>query len=375
MTDPQQSWPASRIVHLAGGCRAINTNNPGPTVDLHPITTNGKQAGFTLPRYGAIYHSLQSLGLIIVGVEFYSHVLEARGKVPPNWRPYHGTATTAWPWDETDMKWSHISHNAHKRKNGRLWDLASRISHQMRVCSWRLRQISEAYREQLFAKCDGSEFRRGQRFEDGFTWLAYLSIQSFLVDACILRDYLAEFSARFIYASHLKSARVAVTSMAGLKKNILDTIADVDAVTQFLRAATSDGGWLKELGEYRDLVVHSAPLAKAEQKLFAVCDVIDIGESGGSLPCVKFPIPENPQSISKMRATGGLFEDFTLQFEAFVKAIASEMPNRDGLVYAHNVMSKLATLSAMLADKSPLPPEMMGFDESNIIGGVWITNA
>ena len=51
------------------------------------------------------------------------------------------------------------------------------------------------------------------------------------------------------------------------------------------------------------------------------------------------------------------------------------MPNRDGLVYAHNVMSKLATLSAMLADKSPLPPKMMVFNESNIIGDVRITSA
>jgi hypothetical protein len=163
--------------------------------------------------------------------------------------------------------------------------------------------------------------------------------------------------------------------MAGLKKKVLDKIVDADAVTQFLKAATGDGGWRKELGEYRDLVVHSAPLAKAEQKLFAVCDVIDIGESGGLLPSVRFPIPENPQVISKMRATGDLFEDFTLQFEAFIKAIASEMPNRDGLIYAHDVMSKLVTLSAMLADKSPLRPEMMVFDKSNIIGAVRITNA
>jgi hypothetical protein len=149
----------------------MNSNNPGPTVDLLPIATNRKHARLGLSQYGAIYSSLQSLGLLVVGVDFYSHVLEAKGKVPPNWRPYHGSATTAWPWDETDMKWSHISHNAYKRKNGRLWDLASRISHQMRVCSWRLRQISEAYREQLFAKYDGSEFRKGQRFEDGFTWV------------------------------------------------------------------------------------------------------------------------------------------------------------------------------------------------------------
>lgn len=294
MPDQQQSWPAARIVHLSGGCRAINNNDPGPIVVLFPIATIGKQVQLTLPSYGAIYPSLQSLGLFIVGVEFYSHVLEAKGKVPPNWRPYHRCATTAWPWDEPDMKWSHIGHNAHKRKNGRLWDLASRISHQMRVCSWRLRQISEAYREQLFAKYDSSGFPQGQRFEDGFTWLAFLSIQSFLVDACILRDYLAEFSAHFIYASHLKSATAALTSMSGLKKNILDKIADADAVTQLLKAATSEGGWLKELGEYRDMVVHSAPLARAEQKLYAVCEVLDIGEHREPAPVRQVPDPGQP---------------------------------------------------------------------------------
>lgn len=342
-------------------------------MDFFPIAKNGKQARITLAAYGGIYSALQSLGLLIVGVDFYSHIIEVEGKVPPNWRPYQQSPTTAWLWDETDLKWSQISHGAHRRRNGRLWDLASRISHQMRVCAWRLRQISEAYGDQLAAKLAGSEFSTGQRFEDGFTWLAYLSIQSFLVDACVLRDYLAEFSAYFVYAQRLGTERVSVSSMSLLKKKILDQISDEDTITSFLKAATSEGGWLKELGEYRDLVVHSAPLAKAQQKMYAVCEATTIGESGG-LPSVRFPIPNDPHSISKIRATGDLFKDCTLQFEAFVRAIAGEMPNKDGLSYAHDVTGKLASLSAMLADKSPVLPEMVVFDESNIIGPIRITN-
>jgi hypothetical protein len=59
-------------------------------VDLLPIATNGKQAQFTLPQYGAIYPSLQSLGLLIIGVEFYSHVLAAKGKEQSRREPCTG---------------------------------------------------------------------------------------------------------------------------------------------------------------------------------------------------------------------------------------------------------------------------------------------
>ncbi len=374
MSTAQQAWPASRIVHLAGGCRAININNPGPTVDLLPLATNRKQVRLTIPHYGALFNSLQALGLFVVGVDFYSHALEAKGKMPPNWRPYDASNTTVWLWDETDMKWSHIGHAAHKRKNGRLWDLASRISHQTRVCSWRLRQISEAYREQLFATSSETDFQQGRRFEDGFTWLGYLSIQAFLVDACILRDYFAEFSARFVYAPYSKEG-LNVTSMAGLKKHILSKTVATDAATQSLKEATGEDGWLKQLGEYRDLVVHSAPLAKAERKLWAIHEITELGDSGGFLPAVKFPIPENPSSISRVRANGDLFRDFTRQFETFAKASAGESPNRDGLAYAHDVMRRLAGLSALLVEKSPVAPEMMVFDKTNIIGEVRVTNA
>src|SRR5438105_3706009 len=87
--------------------------------------------------------------------------------------------------------WRQIAHAAFKAKRGRLWDSASRIAHQLRVCGWRLRQVSEAYRDQLWARSDG-KFAAGQHFQDQFTWLVYLAIQSFLLDACILRDYIAE---------------------------------------------------------------------------------------------------------------------------------------------------------------------------------------
>ena len=63
-------------------------------------------------------------------------------------------------------------------------------------------------------------FKDGEFFEDGFTRLVYLSIHSYLIDACILRDYLAEFIINYIIKWDHKG--FIVSTMAGLKKHILD---------------------------------------------------------------------------------------------------------------------------------------------------------
>ena len=150
-----------------------------------------------------------------------------------------------------------------------LWDTASRIGHQLRVCDWRLREISEAYSNQLLARLKQKDFKIGTRFEDGFTWLTYLSLQSFLVDACILRDYLSEFAAEYIYKPLIDLKNQRITAMAALKKKVLNKISDPDTLTKELEMAAGENGWLTLLGNYRDLVVHSAPLAQAKVKLFS----------------------------------------------------------------------------------------------------------
>ncbi len=370
MEQENQQWPAARIVHLIGGCRAIN--NPGPTVKFDPYTLEGKQGQFQVSKYGAIFHSLESLGASIIGVDFYSHVLEVKGSVPPNWRSYHRTKSTSWPTEEVAQKWRNIGHAAFKQKKGKLWDIASRIGHQLRVCDWRLREISGAYCNQLFAKVQMKNFKVGQRFEDGFTWLSYLSIQSFLVDACILRDYLTEFMSEFIYSDMVELGNLKITAMGAFKKKVLNKITELDSFTQELKQETSNDGWITLLGNYRDLVVHSAPLAQAERKLFSICDELKI-VGGGRLPIIRCPIPENPAKISNSRSTGSHFEDFDNQFNVFVEAAKGDIPMIDGLDYASAALGNLAKLSDKVAEKSPVVPEMMVFDNSNIIGEVKIT--
>jgi hypothetical protein len=353
-------------VHLIGGCRAIN--NPGPLVDLTPNTLDAKCARFELKSYGTIYWQLKSYGLGIIGVDFYSHALEVQGLIPPDWRAYHRQKQKSWPSFEAIQIWGTIRNAAFQNKNGILWDLASRIAYQLYACTWRLRETSEAYSNQLNALVRQSEFEVGAQFMDGFTILVYLALQAFLVDACILRDYLAEFVASFVLSSRY-SKLPKITTMAGLKKHLLN-MADAlaDPLLEQLKRYTDENGWIRRMGSYRDLIIHSAPLVQAKQKLFAICDAIDI-EDGRKLPSILCPIPENPSEIQASRAKGTHFEDFTAQFEAFAGVGNTKL---DGLQYVHQALGDLSKLALELAKHSPITPKMMHFDRMNIIGQVVI---
>lgn len=370
MSKQDNNWPALRFVHLVGGCHAIN--EPGPSVKIGPKALNGKTVQFQLSGYGALYSALYSkfetIELPIIGVDFYSHVMEIEGRTPPDWRPFHKIGASVWFCEDVTRIWSEISHSAHRKKNGRLWDLASRIKHQLRVCSWRLRQISVAYNEQLSARLKSNDFKAGQRFEDGFTWLAYLSIQAFLVDACVLRDYLAEFANYFVLGPKYKIDEK-VSTMAALKGKILNHVQASDIIVDNLKTAVEGNGWIKQLGEYRDLVVHVAPLARAEKCLFAVCRELNLTESD-QLAAIACPIPDNPAEIIKSRVKGDLFSDFEHQLDTFWKATVGETSTKDGLEYAHLVTGWLSELSNLLAQESPLPPEKIVIGQTDIIGPI-----
>jgi len=336
MTQEKDPWPyAARIIHLVGGCRAIN--NPGPIVNFEPVTVEGKAEQFKIDTYGSIYLRLEALGIGIIGVDFYTHILEFKRIKLPQWRSFQRAKNTSWPVWEIAQKWSNIAYAAFKNKIGKLWDIGSRISHQLNVCDWRLREISESYRNQLSAKIRGNDFEVGQSFEDDFTWLAYLSIQSFLVDACILRDYLAEFVSEFIYNESK------ITRMSSLKNKILNKTTSNDYLIQNIKQQTSEDGWIKLLGDYRNLIVHYAPLALAERRLFSVCDKLTIGENI-CLPIIRCPIPENPARISASRYSSNHFANFEDQLNVFAKAAKGDIPIIDGLDYASAVLGNLATL-------------------------------
>lgn len=354
-------WRSCRIVHSLGGIRLINEN--GPSVRISPNAINGKLATFETPTYGALFGRAERIGLPILGVEFLTHSGQFDGKDIPEWRSYYRSNNTVWGNEECARLWSDIGTGAHKIKRGKLWDVGSRISQQLRVCGWRLKELSDSYNSQLLSVSEDKEFSSNTRFMNGYTWLCYLSIQSFLVDVCILRDYLSEYCASFMFDRVDAKKHMNITTLSGLKKHVLNNKDINDPIAKELNEITSDNGWLKMLGAYRDLVVHSAPLAQAERKLYAITKKTEI--PGGELPYICCPIPKNPHQISASRANGSMFENFEEQFNRYIGVGEEESDHIDGLEYCHEILGLMSSLANNLASTSPVKPQMMIFDSSN----------
>lgn len=352
----------ARSIHLQGGCRAID--NKDQKLRLDPVAS-GRIAVLPLPRYDTAYDLLRTAGFSVLGADFYFEREQTDGRRLPEWRTHHPIGSSVWPCSEQADNWSFIAYSAFRQKNGLLWDVASRIRYQLRTCDWRVRQVSESYRQQLHATVRAGTFGVGRRFKDGFTWLGYLAIQSFLVDACVLRNYLAEYRALILSQAGTHSFRTKITGMASLRKRYLEKIDPTVPVDQTLIDATAPGGWLYELGSYRDLVVHYAPLSSAGKTLYAVCTSPPF-DVDTTLASIKLPIPSNPGAISAGRTSGAYFDDPELTYARFKNALDDPAVAMDGLQYAHASLGQLAVLAATLSVISPVKPEIPALTEKDI---------
>jgi hypothetical protein len=341
-----------------------------PRVDLDPNTLDGKHAQFQLKSYYSIFNDIESLGLKVIGVDFYESTFELDGIVPPEWRTYHKKNKILWPsWDAIQI-WGNIGHGAFEKEDGFLWDLASRISYQLNTCTLRLREVSLSYNNQLDAQLKGNDFIPDKN--DGFTSFIYLAIQAVLIDACILRDYIAEFVSSYLILPNYPHLNT-VTTMANLKKQLSKVNIYENIFLKQLYEQTEESGWLNILGNYRDLIIHSAPLAQARKKFFIKTSFIEISQEKKQ-PIIICPIPINPSQIRNLRASGTYFKDFKNQFETFAGLISDEKTSIDGLQYIHQIFGELSQHLIQLATYSPIEPKMMEFNNSNIIGPTEIKN-
>lgn len=357
------AWPAGRVVHIQGGVRVLSFG-PGET-RIEPKALNEHFGTFTTAAYHHLFASIDLLGWQVIGADFLTHALQLEGRLPAEWRPFFKYQKSDWLADDVIQVWRNISDAAHKARDGRLWDLASRIAYQLRSSSRRLRQLSEAYQQALAANTGETDFDVGGRFDDGFVQQVYFEVQACLVDACILRDVLAEFAAHLVYGPQLGNSTIKVSSIGALRKKILTKLPSRDKMADDLLAATAENGWLHELGAYRDLIVHAAPLVKAEMRLLAVKRSLPLEGSAG-VPALSLPLPAAPFAIGHDRATGSLFEDFDEQVRRYALGVTAA--GHDALEYAHGVIQGLCQLALELSQQTPIEPKVPHFDASNMIG-------
>ncbi|MCU8395879.1 hypothetical protein M2G63_20510 [Vibrio vulnificus] len=363
-------WPvAFREVHLIGGAYAINDPNEKDKVYIFPNSLDGQQAVLTIPSYSKLFYAIKKLRISkIVGVEFLNHVNQIDGISPTEWRAYSSYKSNSWAHIEACWKWGDISFEAYKCKNGHLWDLSKRIQHQITTLNNSLQHLSSTYRRQLNSKvADG--FEDNERFENGYSSYIYDSFQHFLFDACMLRDYIAEFVFHYVVPLDVKSGEKHMTTTSKIYNKYYKSREVSSDYEVYFKNICSSNGWLNELGVYRDLVMHACPLSMPKQRVWIRTGTIEL-LGNKLLPQIIAPIPKKPLDLKNERNSFKYFSDFERQANAFFNQANDEEESIDILSYAIDVMDNFSTLLWLTIEQSPLKGIQQTFGPHNIIGNV-----
>jgi hypothetical protein len=358
----KEDWPyCGRVVYLLGG--PVATIEPkSDVITLWPPTLDGKITTFKIDTFGKLYYALKKYNMTIVGVEFITHHSEYVGESPRQFRGYIEQNSIWSNWDAT-QKWSELSLSSFYNKNGLSYDLSNRISFQLKTVNNRLKSLSLSYQNQLNALVLKGTFKEGQRFQDGYTDLVYQEFHSFLFDAGILRDNLCEYVYNFSKNGCRKEIGKEITTAGGLFK-LLKRIEKPSKLEAYLKSEMSQEGWLYELGQYRDLVMHSAPINIANSRLYAIQEAIELPNDKKTIS-IRFPLPSNPAKLYSERCKRDDFDKYINQFKELSDISLKDRGAYDCLEYAHKVFGLISNLSLEVAKESPLKPMQQKFTDGD----------
>jgi hypothetical protein len=305
----------SRFIHLLGGLRCGTSTNG--KLQIHVLGTplkpsNVIQMDITEQRHYVRF--FRSVGLDMVGFEDIS---SDKGYTSSTWHAWDPDAKSI----ETDIDyiWSGIANAFRNAADYEGCELARNTVFGIRATSSRLRDISEAYGNQnTFAFCHN--YQPNIRFKNLDTLDVFLAIHSFLVEMGILRDYLATFLAK----KHFNILNV--SRMAKLRERCATMNADpVAQRVVSICDKNSEGGWLGQLSDLRNLIVHSAPITSRTSIAAMTTHRCKIEDS--SLPQVYLgiTIPASEREIDALRHCLDLFRKIC-ELARYVASISGIRP-------------------------------------------------
>ncbi|MCG9965083.1 hypothetical protein [Shewanella cutis] len=372
MIEPKTNdWPiVYREIHLLGGAFLVNAPEDPKSVILYPHTLDKKQAVFKIDDFKKLYRVVDKCNLgKIVGVDFIHHAHQIEGKMPIEWRFCNTYNNMSWANIEACWTWSNIGNEAYTQQNGHLWDLSKRISHQATLLNQTLRELSLAYRNQLFSIVES--FKPDNKFINGFSDDIYAKFQHFLYDACVLRDYISEFVFHYVVPSHLKGGILNMNTTSKIFNKFFKERTNLTEYELFYKEICNKNGWVNKLGIYRDLVMHACPIAISNKRNYIRTTTLLL-PNDQFLPLVVAPIPKSPEFIKIDRNNFKYFSDFKKQTDSFFDLSNDESSSVDILTYAISTMSDFTELLWRTISQSPLQVKILTFGPHNTKGAAII---
>ena len=355
---PRAAVPALRIVHLAGGLRAVDLNKDQVEIEA----AAGRPFGaFGTPDYSHLFQVLGRLGFRPIGVDFLTNHATAEG-APPDWQAYH--AGRGFYAMDAERAWAAVRHVASTEGNSSLEILASKANTYLRLLPLRLRQLSEAYNHCLARAVTGrSTVAIGHHF--GNEWGEYIdaAVHAFLADAGAFRDVLAEIVWRII----LGKDDDRVTSLAGLLKR---TKSERHPLVISIRTS-ADGGWLHQLSNLRNHIVHVAPVKDSQEH--HMCELRGLKvPSGPDAPTLHLSLLQCNGEVRKPLTTYVYYRDETAIKSSISSYHEYVKTSQDTINVCEDFCVRLVELSMQIKQTGQLQEKEIIITSDDIIGPIEI---
>lgn len=347
---------ALRAVHLLGGLQAEDFD--GDTVDI-VVDGCAPILQFARPPFRELYSALEKRGFQPIGVRIIEEAADGNGLNPANWHAWKTPRGLVGR--EIIQAWSDLLRCKEARADESIGELAAKLSAYLRLCNIRLFQLAMAYHDMLRHKLtsDGVP-AMGTLFSNPWTLYVDAAIHAYLADAAALRDALAEAVWRLV----LKNTNGAVTSMKGLRKHAKTS---THTLAMGMLADGADGGWIKNLTDLRNDVIHVAPVSTRQEHRLSEIRMKPL-TGGKSAPVLHHPLTDArwapPARLPRARDYNDEAE-VKASFDAYRAFVAT---SGDALEYAWRTLGHLMTLADDVRLASGLKGETLTITDADIIG-------
>ncbi|MCL6251328.1 hypothetical protein M3P36_09785 [Altererythrobacter sp. KTW20L] len=348
----------ARIVHLLGGVRAIDIQAEVVRLQIGPKMQSLR---FRTPKYEHLYQTLTAFGLTPIGVEF-PRSFPDRDDLASDWDCFF--PTLGFRVMDERQEWSNIRHTAGRSGDHSAYDIASRCVTYLDLLNFRLMQLSASYNRMLRSSIAGNA-SPGQLTSNAYMREIDAAVHAFVADAGSFRDLIAEIVWRIIikgdgkvtrFSSFLKRAEGASSASA---KELIE--------------AGGSGGWIHNLSNLRNDIVHVAPVGRAAS--FHYCQVREVRFAGNfRISILHYPLLAANETVWE-NSTHDLL--FTQENEAAIKVALAEYQayvdsSIDGLQYAWQTIQRLAELLTRVRIETGLRGEMATITDKDLVGEITI---
>lgn len=239
------------VLHFTGGLVAFPVVGGGVAIGPIRVETG---LGYVGPMsFKKASELAMEMGSFFVGANQIHDTGPERSEF---WKPNLGGGN----FEQTSESWASIAISARKANDEIFANAARYLCLSIRAAAWRLRDVSRFHNEQLeWALL--SEKKSGARFSNVPLFDLYLAVHSLVTELCAARDYLAQICALRVGA---KQGTDSLARLMDWLSKASHSHARIDAMAALLLSANGNRdspGWLADLGELRNRLVHREPMA------------------------------------------------------------------------------------------------------------------